>query len=238
VFIIDDTLASFGNVDILAQGDMLLTSLTKSFSGKSDVLGGSIVLNPLSPHYAELSKRFTETYRNQLFAVDAAVLLSNSQDYYERTSQLNANAQTIADFLHKSIDQPDSPVINVQHPSLLSSKPYYDAFMRRSTPELPNPGYGCLLTVEFDGVETTKAFYERCGFYPSPHLGGHVTIMFLYNMFMFGKDKEEEAALRPCGIKEESIRISAGLESEQDLLDTLQDALDAAIQVKKASKAN
>jgi cystathionine gamma-synthase len=133
VFIIDDTLASFGNVDILSQGDMLLTSLTKSFSGKSDVLGGSIVLNPLSPHYAELSKRFTETYRNQLFAVDAAVLLSNSQDYYERTSQLNANAQTIADFLHKSIGQPDSPVINVQHTMMPLCAVVRPSFQTRDT---------------------------------------------------------------------------------------------------------
>lgn len=216
---------------------MLLTSLTKSFSGKSNVLGGSIVLNPLSPHYAELSKRFTKSHHNQLFAPDAEVLLSNSQDFFEGTMRLNANAQTIAEFLHKSISKPDSPVVNVQYPSLLPSKPNYDAFMRRSTPELPNPGYGCLLTVEFDSVETAKAFYDRCGFYPSPHLGGQVTIMFAYNMFMFGKDKEEAAALRPCGIKEESVRISAGLEDKQDLLDTLQDALDAAIEVKKGAKA-
>lgn len=196
------------------------------------------MLNPLSPHYAQLSRRFTESHRNQLFAVDAGVLLSNSDDYYERSVRLNANGKAIADFLHKSIGQPDSPVVNVQYPSLLPSKPNYDAFIRRSTPEVPNPGYGCLLTVEFDSVETTKAFYERCGFYPSPHLGGHVTIMLAYNMFMFGKDKDEAAALRPCGIKEESIRISAGLEDEKDLLDTLQDALDAAIEVKKARKEN
>jgi cystathionine gamma-synthase len=215
---------------------MLLTSLTKSFSGKADVLGGSIVLNPLSPHYAELSKRFTASHHNQLFAPDANVLLSNSIDYLERSARLNSNGRLIAEFLHKSIGQPDSPVINVQYPSLLASKPNYDALMRRGTPELLNPGYGCLVTVEFDGVDTTKAFYDRCGFYPSPHLGGHVTIMLAYNMLMFSKDKNEAAALRPCGVKEESIRISAGLESEQDLVDTLQDALDAAVEVKKARK--
>ncbi|KHN94308.1 cystathionine gamma-synthase [Metarhizium album ARSEF 1941] len=236
VLIVDDTLGSFANVDVLAQGDLLLTSLTKSFSGRSDVLGGSIVLNPLSPHYAELSRRFTEAHRNQLFAADAEVLLSNSQDYFERTARLNENARTMAEFLHQSIGQPDSPVVNVQYPSLLPTKANYDAFMRRSTPELPTPGYGCLLTVEFDSVETARAFYDRCGFYPSPHLGGHVTIMLAYNMFMFGKDRDEAAVLRPCGIKEESVRISAGLEDAQDLLDTLQDALNAAVEAKRGSK--
>lgn len=195
------------------------------------------MLNPLSSHYAELSRRFAASHHNQLFAADAEVLLSNSQDYFERTSRLNDNARAMAEFLGKSIGQPGSPVVNVQYPSLLPSKANYDAFKRRSTPELPTPGYGCLLTVEFDSVETTRAFYDRCGFYPSPHLGGHVTIMLAYNMFMFGKDKDEAAALRPCGVKEESVRISAGLEDAQDLLDTLQDALNVAIEVKKGTKA-
>ena len=47
---VDDTVSSFANVDVMAHADILVTSLTKAFSGYSDVLGGSVVLNPLSPH--------------------------------------------------------------------------------------------------------------------------------------------------------------------------------------------
>ncbi|KAG6009043.1 hypothetical protein E4U21_003374 [Claviceps maximensis] len=235
VLIVDDTIGSFSNIDVLSYSDILLTSLTKSFSGQSNVLGGSIVLNPLSPHYTPLSRYFFELHRNQLFAADAKVLLSNSRDYFQRSQRLNANAQAMAEFLHKNMtDHPDdSPVAGVQYPSLLPSKGHYDAVKRQSTPEMPDPGYGCLLTVEFDSVDTTKAFYDRCGFYPSPHLGGHVTIMFAYNMYTFAKDKEEKKRTMEFGIREESVRISAGLEKTQDLLDTLQDALDAAMDVKR-----
>ncbi|QPG97313.1 hypothetical protein C2857_006131 [Epichloe festucae Fl1] len=96
----------------------------------------------------------------------------------------------MAEFLHNSMtEQPDSPVVSVQYPSLLASKINYGPFKRPGTPELPSPGYGCLLTVEFESVDTTRAFYDRCGFYPSPYLGGHLTFMSAYNMLMFGKDK-------------------------------------------------
>ncbi|KAF4967868.1 hypothetical protein FSARC_4667 [Fusarium sarcochroum] len=231
--IVDDTISGFANIDVLAHSDLLLSSLTKSFSGQANVMGGSIVLNPLSSHYQTIQPFFKETHHNELFASDAEVLLSNSSDFLARTRILNRNALAMARFLHEAISLPDSPVANVQYPPLLGGKSNYDALLRRSTPELPEPGYGCLLTVEFSNVETATAFYNKAGFYPSPHLGGHVTIMFAYNMVVFGKKPEEKAYMHELGVREASVRISAGLENEEDLVDTLRDALQAAIQVKK-----
>ncbi|KJZ74939.1 hypothetical protein HIM_05670 [Hirsutella minnesotensis 3608] len=236
VLIVDDTIAGFGNVDVLAYSDIQLTSLTKSFSGKSNVLGGSIVLNPLSPHYSGLFPRFARAHHNELFVADAEVLLANSEDFLARTCRLNHNAEVMANFLHKTIGEHDSPITRVHYPSLLSSKPEYDVFKRPSMPELPEPGYGCLLTVDFESMGIAKAFYDRCGFYPSPHLGGHVTIMLPYNMFRLGKEPAERAKLRELGVKEESVRISAGLEDVRDLIDTLKDALVAATRAKQNSR--
>ncbi|KAM0342763.1 hypothetical protein ACHAPU_009255 [Fusarium lateritium] len=226
--IVDDTISGFANIDVLSHSDLLLSSLTKSFSGYANVMGGSIVLNSLSPHYQTLQPLFKESHHNELFAADAEVLLSNSKDFLERTKILNRNALAMANFLHQAISLPNSPVVNVQYPSLLSSKVKYDALLRRGTPELPEPGYGCLLTVEFTNVEAATAFYDKAGFYPSPHLGGHVTIMFAYNMVVFGKKPEEKAYMHELGVREASVRISAGLEHEEDLIDTLEDALQAA----------
>jgi cystathionine gamma-synthase len=238
VLIVDDTLSGFGNVDVLPYSDVVLTSLTKTFSGRADVLGGSIVLNPLSPHYSELSSRFAKSFNNELYATDAEVILSNSRDFLQRTRRLNRNAEAMATFLHRTIGRDDSPVVRVQYPSLLADKSNYDRFLRPSTTELPNPGYGCLLNVEFESVETARAFYNKCGFYSSPHLGGHVTIMLAYNMMMFGKKPAERDEFREFGAIEESIRISAGLEDAEDLVDTLKDALDAAIEVKRKAVPN
>ena len=226
ILIVDDTVGGFGNIDVFAQADILLTSLTKSFSGYANVLGGSIVLNPLSSHYSALAAKFTSTHVNELFTADAQVLLANSQDFLARTRRLNRNAHAMASFFQKFIADPDSPVINVQYPTLLPTKPNYEACMRRSTPELPEPGYGCLLAVDFESYDMAQAFYDRCGFYSSPHLGGHVTIMLGYNMLSFGKKVEDRAYFRDIGVKEESVRFSAGLEDVEDLIDTIKDALD------------
>lgn len=227
VLVVDDTVSGFANVDVLPLCDVLLTSLTKSFSGLADVMGGSVVLNPLSAHHPALSSLWAARHRNELFAPDAEVLLSNARGFLPRTQILNRNARAVADFLHAEASDPASPVARVLYPSLLADRPRYDACRTVPTDELPEPGYGCLLSVDFDSADSARLFYDSCGFYPSPHLGGHVTLMFAYNMFVFGKTPEERAYFRGLGVKEESIRISVGLEDVGDLIDTLQDALRA-----------
>ena len=233
VLIVDDTVASVANVDVLPQSDLVLTSLTKSFNGQADAMGGSIVLNPQSPHHAALSPLYAARFRNELFAADAAVILANSADLLQRTQRLNRNARAMAELLHRSAADPASPIVQVQYPPLLPSRPNYDALLRRATPELPEPAYGCLLTVVFEDLETTTAFYDRCGFYPSPHLGAHVSIQLVYNLLIFGKKPEEREAMREFGVKEEAVRLSAGLEDEQDVIDTLEDALEVAKEAKR-----
>ncbi|KAH7329015.1 pyridoxal phosphate-dependent transferase [Stachybotrys elegans] len=227
VLVVDDTLGGFANLDVMPYSDIILTSLTKSFNGYADLLAGSIVLNPLSLHYAALSPLFTSSHRNELFAADAEVLVANSRDFIERTKRLDSNAQAMASFLSDvAAADPASHITGVQYPSLIpESKAQYDALKRRGTPELPAPGYGCVFTVEFDSEESARAFYDACGFYPSPHLGAPVTLMFAYNMFVF-KPREAEYLGR-FGVRVPSVRISAGLEPEEDLIDTLKDALEA-----------
>lgn len=199
-------------------------------------MAGSIVLNPLSSHYAALSPLYRSSHHNELFASDAEVLLSNSEKFLERTPIFNRNAYAMASFLQEQVSDPESPVTLVQYPPLLPTKANFDALLRRSTPELPEPGYGCLLTVLFESLETAQAFYNNCGFYPSPHLGGHVTLMFPYSLLVFSKDPEEKKYMEQFQVNEESVRLSAGLENEEDLIDTLRHALEAAKAAKKNSK--
>lgn len=40
ILVVDETIGSFGNVDVSRVADIIITSLTKSFSGYSDVMGG------------------------------------------------------------------------------------------------------------------------------------------------------------------------------------------------------
>ncbi|GKT75583.1 cystathionine gamma-synthase [Colletotrichum tofieldiae] len=232
VLVLDDTLGSFASIDILSDSDILVSSLTKSFSGYANVLGGSTVLNPLSSHYSALSSLWSKTYHNELYVGDAEVLLSNSEDYLQRTAVLNRNAATMANHLHAHTKNPSSPIARVLYPTLLPDYEIYKARLRKPTPDLPEPGAGCLLSIDFDSVATARAFYDRLAFYPGPHLGAHRTLSFAYNLLAFGKDPNEAAYHRSYGILEETVRISAGLEDVQDLLDTLDDALVVAQETK------
>ena len=40
VIVVDDTIGSFANVDVLGIADIAITSITKSFNGFADVLAG------------------------------------------------------------------------------------------------------------------------------------------------------------------------------------------------------
>lgn len=117
----------------------------------------------------------------------------------------------------------------------IPSKINYNRFLRRSTVELLKPGHGCLPTVQFKSIKVAAGFYNFLGFYPSPHLGGHVTIMLAYSMVAFGKNPEERAYMGALGVREESVRISAGLEEDRDLVDTLKHALEAAKDAEKCA---
>lgn len=227
VFIIDDTISGFANVDVLDRCDMLLSSLTKSFNGLANAMGGSIVLNPLSSHYSILSEHWTSAFHNELFVGEAAVLLDNSKGFLNRTARFNRNASAIAEHLQNNwVGKPNSPVTAVRYPSLLSTRASYDRFLRSSTPELPSPGYGCLLTVDFASEALTAVFYDRLGYLPTTHLAAPETLHFAYNMLVFGKKAEEREKMRRFGLKEEAVRISAGWkESVEDLIETLEDAL-------------
>lgn len=231
--ILDDTVGSFANIDILEYSDILLSSLTKSFSGYANVMGGSVVLNPQSSHYNAISQLWSKNFHNELYIGDAETLLSNSEDYLSRTAILNRNAAAMAAHLYSLVKDPSSPIIKVSYPPYLPDYDVYKSFLRRSSPELEEPGAGCLFSIDFETVDTARAFYDRLAFYPGPHLGAHRTLSLSYNTLAFGKDPEEAAYLRSFGLLEESVRISAGLEDVQDLLDTLDDALAVAKAAKK-----
>ncbi|KAM0280378.1 hypothetical protein ACHAQH_004091 [Verticillium albo-atrum] len=229
-FMIDETVASFANIDVLPSCDLIVTSLTKSFSGYSNVMGGSTALNPLAPRYAELKKLWDARFRNELFGGDAAVLLANSEAYLARTAVHNANAAAMAAFLAartRDVD-PTSPVLRVRYPTQMPDFEIYKSFLRRPTEELPEPGMGCLLSVDFASKATAKAFYDAVQFYPGPHLGAVKTLVLCYAELVFGKYREEAEFHRGYGVLGECVRIAAGLEEAKDLEKTLEEALAVA----------
>ncbi|MCJ1247551.1 hypothetical protein MMC30_004765 [Trapelia coarctata] len=206
--IIDDTIGSFCNVDLLGAADIVVTSLTKSFSGYSDVMGASAVLSPSSSLYPELKPLFRDSYHNDLFALDAETLEQNSRDYLPRSTILNANAARLVAYLSACAADPNSAVSRVYYPSLCWSRPHYTARMRTPTADF-TPGFGGLFSVEFESVDATRAFYDGLDVHQGPHLGAHVTIALPFVKGLYGKQLEWAGAF---GLRETQIRVATGLE--------------------------
>ncbi|KUI57558.1 hypothetical protein VP1G_04889 [Cytospora mali] len=233
--VIDDTVGSFCNIDVLPVADLIITSLTKSFSGYADVMAGSVVLNPLSPSYQAIKPAFTTTFHNELFAGDAEKLLSNSDDYLPRSAILNRNAASLASYLSTQAADPRSPVSQVLYPTTSDTRGNYDAFKRPSTPDF-TPGYGCLLSVDFEALDAAKAFYDNLQVHCGPHLGAHRTLAVPFNAMVIGADPEQAAYHAAYGARPTQVRISVGLEEEEEVLAIAREALEKADEVHRTGK--
>ncbi|KAF7355568.1 Pyridoxal phosphate-dependent transferase [Mycena sanguinolenta] len=224
---IDITIGSFCNVDVLPVADVVVSSLTKSFSGYADVMGGSVILNPSSRSYPALKKVYQATFHNEYFAGDAEKMLANSADYLGRSTILNRNAAAITDLLQAHVGKVGSPVLKVLYPSVCDTAANYAAFMRPATAEF-TPGYGCLLSIDFTTLAAARAFYDNLQVNKGPHLGAHRTLAFNYNSTL-GTDPEEVQYQAGYGLRREQVRISPGLEEVSELIEVFEDALKFAV---------
>ncbi|KAK0748270.1 pyridoxal phosphate-dependent transferase [Apiosordaria backusii] len=234
--ILDDTIGSFANIDVLPVADVIVTSITKSLSGYANCMGGSLLLPPPPPISPPLP-HFDFHIQKRILPPDASILLQNSQSYLTRSTTLNSNAHSLATYLHSQAQSPLSPVKAVLYPPFLDTKPNYDAFIRPPTPDFPHPGYGCLLAVDFESLDLAKTFYDNLAVYHGPHLGAHLTLAFPFNDAIWGVEPEAAEYLKTFGANPEQVRISVGLESEEELLDTFKYAVNKAAEEKKRLEA-
>lgn len=233
VLAIDDTIGGWANIDVLELADIAVTSITKSFNGYGDAIGGAAILNPASPKYKELKSLFDTNYVPEMYMDDAWTFEKNSRDYLTRSAKLNTNASAVVQFLHSRAQHPDSAVSQVYYPSINPSSDSYRRFMRPGSKEF-TPGYGCVFSVELEDLDVTKAFYDNLNVHKSVHLGAPFTLAFAYTLCAYQKRLAWAAQF---GLKPTQIRISVGLEDTQTLVEVFQVAVAAADRAKReASK--
>lgn len=100
--VVDETVGTFLNINVLPYSDIVVSSLTKIFSGDSNVMAGSAVVNPHGRHYPSLKKTFAREYEDNLWAEDAVFLERNSRDFISRIEKINNTTEAVTALLKES----------------------------------------------------------------------------------------------------------------------------------------
>ncbi|CCH44410.1 putative cystathionine gamma-synthase [Wickerhamomyces ciferrii] len=212
--VVDETVGNFLNIDVLPYADIVVSSLTKVFSGDSNVMAGSLVLNPKSQYYEIFTKYFTNNYEDIFWAEDAIYLERNSRDFQSRSSKVNKTTEAVVNLFQNS-----SLIKEIFYPKLVPSKKYYDEL------KTPHGGYGGLISLVFHNPNAARVFFNEVNLSKGPSLGTNFTLACPYAILAHYQELDE---VEKWGVDRNIVRISIGLEDQSELLEILQHALNLA----------
>ncbi|KAF2716628.1 PLP-dependent transferase [Polychaeton citri CBS 116435] len=213
--VVDETIGNFVNVHVLPYADIVVSSLTKVFSGDSNVMGGSMILNPQSRYYSELKHVLSEDYEDNQFEEDSIYLERNSRDFVSRIQRINHNAEAVADVLraHPKVKQ-------VMYPKYSPTKANYDQC------KLADGGYGGLLSCTFNTLEQAATFYDHLDTQKGPSLGTNFTLSSPFVLLAHYAELDWAAQF---GVEATLVRFSVGLEETETLKAVFERALAAIV---------
>ncbi|MEN8661975.1 MAG: PLP-dependent transferase [Lentimonas sp.] len=198
VMIIDPTIASIYNVDVLPYTDLLVTSLTKYAATEGDVMIGALALNRDSPYYGDLVLR-TSAFYQPPYARDLARLVFEMESAPGLIDQMNVNAAKLCQFL-------------CAHPKV--EKVYCagcsDHIEEVSKGDAP---VGAVISIRLKG--NMDSFYDSIELMKGPSFGARFTLLCPF-VYLAHYDLVTDVAgrdfLESVGIAPELIRISVGAE--------------------------
>ncbi|KAI0517684.1 pyridoxal phosphate-dependent transferase [Xylaria bambusicola] len=198
--VVDETVGNFVNVNVLPFADVVVSSLTKIFSGDCNVMGGSLILNPSGRYYSALKAVMGEgVFEDTYWAEDVVFMERNSRNFVTRIDRVNANAEAICAVLEAH------PLVSkVYYPKCNESRPNYEAC------RLPKGGYGGLLSCTLKTQAHAVAFHDALETAKGPSLGTNFTLTSPYVILAHYHELDWAAGY---GVDPSLIRISVGLES-------------------------
>ncbi|MFI9308889.1 L-2-amino-4-chloropent-4-enoate dechlorinase/desaturase BesB [Streptomyces triculaminicus] len=213
--VVDATIATPYNVDVLCHADVVCESLTKYATGSADVLLGAAVVNPDSPLAPDL-RRELPRHGDEPYHRDTARVAARIRGYADRMDRVNAN--TLA--LVACLERHDKVVRSVDWAYGAGSEGNYRKVARR--PDAP----GGLLMVDLR--VSLEQVYDRLAVTKGPSFGAEFT-MVSPQVFIAHHDllttPEGRATLRARGLHRDMMRISVGTEEPELIVETFEEAL-------------
>ncbi|KAJ7254358.1 pyridoxal phosphate-dependent transferase [Mycena haematopus] len=227
--VIDESVGNFVNVEVFPFADIVVSSLTKIFSGYSNVMGGSLCLNPQGRHYAKLKARMDSNYEDTYFDEDAIYMERNSRDFRRRVKMIDANAEAVCEFLRSksAAGGASSPIVkDVFYPKYVTPQ-HYDRCRIKGDPSLgiQEGGFGGLFSVTFTSLLVAGAFFDKLACYKGPSLGTNFTLACPYTILAHYAELDWASTF---GVEKTIVRVSIGMEDKATLLAWFQAAVEAA----------
>lgn len=212
ILVVDNTfLSPYFQRPLDLGADVVVYSTTKYIGGHSDTLGGAILLNN-EEYYKKIAYN-----QNAIGAVlspfDSYLALRGAKTLAVRMEQHQKNAMALAELLQKS-----SKVKRVLYPGL-NNHPHHDVAAAQTS------GFGGVLSFELEGtLEDAENFLSRLKLFSTAESLGGVESLAEIPAIMTHASVPKEVREKN-GISDTLIRISAGIENTEDLIEDFKQAL-------------
>jgi cystathionine gamma-lyase len=213
VHAVDNTfLTPYFQLPLEMGADLSIHSTTKYMDGHNATVGGAVV--SATAEHAD-AVRFIQNSTGSIMSPQVAWLtLQGCKTLSLRMDQQSANAMAIAEFLeaHPKVEQ-------VCYPGL-------ESFAQHELAKRQASGFGAMLWFEVKGgLEAGKKLMDAVEVWSLAENLGSVESLITHPVTMTHADVEEAERAR-VGIIDGLVRLSAGLEDVEDLIDALDKALD------------
>ena len=193
--------------------DVVLHSATKYLNGHSDVIGGLVVSSQEREDLAEQLAFLSNSIGSIMSPFDSFLVLRSLKTLAVRMEKHCENALEIASFLeeHETIEK-------IYYPGL-SNHPNHEIATKQMN------GFGGMITVVLKGgLKTATNFLERTKIFALAESLGGVESLIEHPAIMTHASVPAEVR-KDLGIEDGLVRLSVGIESVEDLLDDLTQAL-------------
>jgi len=213
--IVDPSIVSIFNVDVLPYADVVAASLTKYSASEGDLLAGVCAINPAAPDAPELRRRIVSEIE-PVYARDLARLALEIGDVDSVLTRIHANTAFVAAFLENHPAVKD--VFWALHPA---SRENYLRIARRPD------ATGGIITFTLRGELVT--FYDRLRLPKGPSFGMTTTLICPF-MYLAHYD----LVTTPAGLAElaaskldpDLLRLCCGTEPVEEIIAALTEALE------------
>jgi cystathionine gamma-synthase len=211
VLIVDVTIATPFNVEVLPYCDIAVESLTKFACGSGDLLMGTIVLNEknkiVQANKKEFHKYIIPAYKGELQRLAFQI-----QNYESRVVEVSKNTKKVYDYLKKQVFVKE--IYSIFHEDSIAN------FKKIRKSEDSFPG---VLSIVFD--EDLDFYYDKLQLAKGPSLGTEFTIAMPYVYLAHYEYLKTEAGkhkLLSLGINPKLLRLSIGIESVEEIISTFE----------------